>query len=241
MTVEAAGAYGGHRGTGITMKSGRPILHLLCLIFAASGLARGDDDAALPTTVVAGDVPLLIEGSGDVVLEGLGNGIDGSSLGGSILGGCPPEAVPIDLPEAAVAAGMVTDPLPDAWEGATKERAYVTFDVLFLERDNGVINQPLVTEGPLMPARVESSSPPAASCRPRPRACGCSSAGTAATRSAGSSATGDATVSSVTRGPISRLDHRPGAGWRCRVNSARRSPAGTGPAPSAPRGRHRST
>lgn len=129
------------------MTYGRPILHLLCLMFAASGLARGDDDAALPSTVVAGDVPLLIEGSGDVVLEDMGD--LGDEMGGSILDGCPLEAVPIDLPEAAVAAGIVTDPLPYPMEGATNERAYVTFDVLFLERDNGVINQPLVTEGPL--------------------------------------------------------------------------------------------
>lgn len=116
------------------MMGGRMFLIFLCMAFAPHGLVRGNHGA----DVIAGEEPLLIESSGDVVPEGL----DGDPF----LGGSPVEAVPIDLPEAAE---LVTGPPAAAMNAASSERAYVTFDVLLLERDNAAINQPLVTEGPL--------------------------------------------------------------------------------------------
>ena len=65
-----------------------------------------------------------------------------------LLFGClEPEGIPIDLPFAA------TEVVGASTRGvvAPLEREYVTFDVLFLDRDNAAVNQPLAVEGPFGP------------------------------------------------------------------------------------------
>lgn len=140
VTVEAAGANGRHRDTGLTTMAGRAILMMLIVASAAASNARGDAGTELPATVITGDAPLLLEGSGETVFEDVGAVVEEP-----VLGLFAAESVPVDLPEAA-SPSLPEAALPHV---VPTTQEYVTFDVLFLERDNAVINQPLVTEGRL--------------------------------------------------------------------------------------------
>jgi len=64
-----------------------------------------------------------------------------------LFGGGEPQSIPIDLP---IAATEMTG-APTRMVEARSDREYVTFDVLFLDRDNAVVNQPLAVEGPFGP------------------------------------------------------------------------------------------
>jgi hypothetical protein len=109
--------------------------------------------AALPATAApaaeSGGEPLRIEPiavlgeDAPVILDGplAAPAADDSAI---LFGTGEPEGVPIDLP---IAAATAVGP-PRAAHAAPAEREYVTFDVLFLDRDNAAANQPIAVEGP---------------------------------------------------------------------------------------------
>lgn len=64
-----------------------------------------------------------------------------------LFGGGELESIPVDLPFAATTVVGA----PTRRMETPSDREYVTFDVLFLDRDNASVNQPLAVEGPFGP------------------------------------------------------------------------------------------
>lgn len=91
-----------------------------------------------PIPVLGEEAPVIVDG------PSLGPAGDEAAL---LFGSGEPEGIPIDLPVAATEwiAG------PARTEVTPSDRAYVVFDVLFLDRDNAAANQPIAVEGPFGP------------------------------------------------------------------------------------------
>lgn len=105
--------------------------------------ALADDSIAEPLRIDPIAVPDV---DGPVILEPHERALIDDDAA-SLFGNLESAGVPIELPVAAVAAtGM-----PTPTRVAPAEREYVTFDVLFLDRDNAAANQPIAVEGPFGP------------------------------------------------------------------------------------------
>jgi hypothetical protein len=117
---------------------------MLMIAATAWGVALADDPVGEPLRI--DPIPVLGEDAA-VVLESPGAEFcttDASAL----FGPGDPESVPVELP---IAAFTTLDAPPRASFAGPVEREYVTFDVLFLDRDNAAANQPLAVEGPFGP------------------------------------------------------------------------------------------
>lgn len=128
---------------GVVERLGRAARAWMLVLAAIPGpSATGEESGGEPLRIA----PIAVLGEdGPVILEGpeAAPAADDSSI---LFGAGEPEGVPIDLPIAAAAVGPPRGP-----RMAAAEREYVTFDVLFLDRDNAATNQPLATEGPFGP------------------------------------------------------------------------------------------
>jgi len=105
---------------------------------ATAEQAGGEPLRIAPIAVLGEDAPVILDDADAAPLA------DDAAI---LFGTGEPEGVPIDLPTAA--AGAVG--ARRTTRAAPADREYVTFDVLFLDRDNAAVNQPLATEGPFGP------------------------------------------------------------------------------------------
>jgi hypothetical protein len=115
------------------------VLALASFGIAVAGDSVGEPLRIEPIAVLGEDAPVILAEPGQDSFT-----TDASAL----FGPGDPESVPVELPVAAFPGG---DVLPRTAPAGPVDREYVTFDVLFLERDNGSSNQPLATEGPFGP------------------------------------------------------------------------------------------
>lgn len=128
---------------GVVERLGRAARAWILVLAAIPGpSATGEESGGEPLRIA----PIAVLGEdGPVILDGpeAAPTADDSSI---LFGAGEPQGVPIDLPIAAAVVGP-----PRGARTAAAEREYVTFDVLFLDRDNASTNQPLATEGPFGP------------------------------------------------------------------------------------------